>query len=86
MTLKELKKEFNLRNATGKTIENIIVIPFLLCIILSIFKFSILWLILSVLCAIAQTMVYNMNKKRWKVFLLDNKDRLSEEEKAKVKI
>lgn len=41
MTVKELKKEFKLRNSVAKTIENIMVVPFLFSVIMAIVKFSI---------------------------------------------
>lgn len=86
MTIRELKKEFKLRNSAGKTIENIMVVPFLVCVILAVIKFSILWLIIAGLFGIVQAILYHNNESKWKVFRLDNKDRLNEEERAKVKI
>ncbi len=86
MTVKELKKEFKLRNATAKTIENLMTIPFLFCLIVGIFTFNIFMIILSGMFAIVQGILYSMNNKKWKVFLLDNKERLSEEERIKVKL
>ena len=85
MTIKELKKEFKLRNATSKTIENLMTIPFLICIIIAIFTFNILWIFIAIAFGIAQSILYSMNNSKWKVFLLDNKDRLNDEERAKLK-
>lgn len=86
MTVKELKKEFKLRNSVAKTIENIMVVPFLFSVIMAIVKFSIFWLVISVLFAIVQGMLYQMNANKWRVFLLDNKERLDEDEKPKIKM
>ena len=86
MTVKELKKEFKLRNSVAKTIENIMVVPFLFSVIMAIVKFSIFWLVISVLFAIVQGMLYQMNANKWKVFLLDNKEKLDEDEKSKIKM
>lgn len=86
MTVKELKKEFKLRNSVSKAIENIMVVPFLFSVIMAIVKFSIFWLVISVLFAIVQGILYQTNASKWKVFLLDNKDKLDESEKSKVKI
>lgn len=86
MTIKELKKEFKLRNSVSKTIENIMVVPFLFCIIMAVVKFSLFWLVVSALFAIVQGILYQMNANKWKIFLLDNKDRLDEDEKTKIKI
>ncbi len=86
MTVKDLKKEFKLRNATAKTIENILTVPFIVCLILALVKFSGMWLIAAIVFAIVQSILYSMNKSRWKVFLMDNKDKLDEEEKSKLKL
>lgn len=40
----------------------------------------------SVVVVLAVGVANSMNSKKWKLFLLDNKDRLDDEEKTKVKL
>ncbi|MGN0692013.1 MAG: hypothetical protein ACI4K7_06685 [Oscillospiraceae bacterium] len=86
VSYKELKSEFKLRNASAQTVENLVLIPFLICVVLAIFKLSVMWFIISIVFAIAQRMLHNMNFKKWQVYLKDNLYRLDVDDDIKSKI
>ena len=86
MTVKELKREFKIKNSTLKAAENAMTVPFIICLILTIVSFNEIWLILAIIFALIQSVLYTINKGKWKTFLFDNRERLNDEERKKLKL
>ena len=77
-TINELKQEFKLRNSGSTTLENIMTIPFFICLISSIFTLNFIWFIIAVAFAIVQRVLHSNNKAKFNVFLMDNQDEMYE--------
>ena len=52
---------------------------------MAVVRFSLFWLVALGIFAIIQSILYFINEGKWKSYLVDNLDRLSEEDRLAVK-
>lgn len=79
-TVREMKRDFKRVNTASTAIENVMVVPFLICSFLPIVTFNLSWLWGALLFAIIQSILHKSNKDKFRNYLIEHEDELYDED------
>lgn len=85
-TVKEMKRDFRRCNTASTAIENVMVIPFLICSFLPIVTFNLSWLWGALLFAIIQSVLHKSNKDKFRNYLIEHEDELYDEDIERLRL
>lgn len=80
MTIKDLEKEFKVREGSNMGLQVLLLIVFLGAVPMAIILFNPFFLVVGVIALIVDGVVASKRKRRMRIYIMDNKDKLDKEE------